>query len=232
MIGTKDIVEVSLAQMAIVDLCVQRDGAFFSGRNHEAITRQVGVSRLNRVVIRHGVDGPHHVVVDEVADDVDGAVRVAVCARLQRAVWAQVPTLIDHLAVCICRRELQPCLVEIAYLRDERVADTLVLHDDVGIHPLTCRQVEGNRAERGKHLLCLVYPQSKDIDVEKVTAAQKVDGFLELLVVSVVEGNRGVACQPAMGGEGAVLPPPAPEAYWPIASCGIPGRWPDPQDSN
>ena len=55
-------------------------GPFTSAGRWKLVADQGGASRLNGVVVGHGMDGPDHVVVDKISHHVDGAIGKAVRA--------------------------------------------------------------------------------------------------------------------------------------------------------
>ena len=78
------------------------------------------------------MNGPDLVVVDEVAGEVDGAIGEAVRARLERSIWLEESALVNPGAGRVLDGELHPRFIQVAHLGDERVADVLVLDDNVG----------------------------------------------------------------------------------------------------
>jgi hypothetical protein len=85
------------------------------------------------------------------------------------------------------------------------VADVLVLDHDVGFDGVAGGEAIGNLAQRRDQLVAAGFLEREDVHVEIIARAQKLDGLFQLLVEAVVEGNRGVAGQPAMRNKRAVL---------------------------
>ena len=67
MIAAQNIIDVTLPKVAVFNGRCHCDRAFDVRRNVELIADQSGTSRLDRVVIGHGMDGPHLVVINEVS---------------------------------------------------------------------------------------------------------------------------------------------------------------------
>ena len=153
------------------------------------------------------MDGPYFVVIDEFAFIVNRAVGEAVCARVQHAIRLQEAAVIDLLAAGVLYREFDPCLIEIAYFGNQRVADVLVLDHDIGLDRIVRSEAEyGDLAQRSDQLRRRpALPERKDIHVEIVAGAQKLDCLLQLLIEAVIERNGCVAGQPSMRGKGTVL---------------------------
>ena len=172
-IGAEDVVEVGLAEVAVLDRGLDVDGAGEVGGQVELIADEGGAAGLDGVVVGDGVDGPDAVVVDEGALGVDGAVGEAVGAGVECAVGTEEAGLIEGVAGRVGDGEGDPGFVEIADFGDERVADGFALDDDVGLEGVVGREGEGSRAERGDERVVVCGRgaagfEADDIDVEVV----------------------------------------------------------------
>src|ERR1700733_8105213 len=142
MIRAEYVVQVALAQVTIIDRCGYGDGASDRLWQPELISDERRTPGLYGVVVGHGMNGPDLVVVYEVAGEVDGAIGEAVRSRLQCSILLEVSALVDCGAGRILDGELHPRFVQVADLRDERVANVLVLDDDVGLDRLRGLEVK------------------------------------------------------------------------------------------
>ena len=101
-------------------------------------------------------------VVDKLAFVGHRAIGEAVRARVEHAVGLEEAAVIDLLAGRVLHRELDPGLVEIAHLGNQRVADVLVLNDDIGFDDVVGREVIGSLAERRDQLVvCSAFLRAK-----------------------------------------------------------------------
>ena len=78
MIGTKDVVQIALTQVTIVDAGGDAERPFDVRRNRKFVAHQRGPSGLDGVVVGHGMNGPDLVVIDEFAGEIHGPVGEAV----------------------------------------------------------------------------------------------------------------------------------------------------------
>ena len=136
-------------------------------RNPEFIPHQGGASGLNRVVIGHGMDGRDLVIVDKLAGEIHRPVGEAVRASIQHAIGLQVTTVIDILPGGVLYQDLDPCLVKIAHFGNQRVANVLVLDDDVGLDHVVWLQPKGHGAKGRDHCVLARLFQRENIDVEE-----------------------------------------------------------------
>src|SRR6185437_7349882 len=117
----------------------------------------------------------------------------------------------ESLAGGVLEGEVDPGLIEISLLGDERVADALVLDDDVRSEGFARCDGEMAEAERsdldvigggGSGALLL---EAEDVDVEDALAvgavAQEVGKLRSLVGELVVGGHQAVAAQPAVRGK-------------------------------
>ena len=181
----------------------------------EPVADQLGAAGLNGVVI-----GEHAIVPDLVnavqsSLDVDEAVGEGVGGGVEVAIGLDEAAFGNGFAGGILDGEVDPGLVEIALLGDDGVADAFVLDDDVGGEGFTGSDGEAGEAEgRDQDLIAAggggaFLFESKDIDIEDTFAvdavAEKVDELGGLGGEVVVGGDEGIASEPAMRSEVAVL---------------------------
>ena len=88
MVWAEDVVEVGLAEVAVLHRGLDGDGAEDVGWKMELVADEGRAAGLDGVVVGDGVDGPDAVVVDEGAFGVDGAVGEAVGGGVESAVGA------------------------------------------------------------------------------------------------------------------------------------------------
>ena len=200
--------------MTVIYASGDAERALGVGRNFEFVADEGGAAGLDGVVVGHGMDGPNFVVVDELAGEIDGAIGEAVGASIEHAVGLEETAVIDVVSGGVLDGDLDPGFVEIADFGDQRVTDVFVLDDDIGCDDVVRLKLKGNGAEGRDHVVVAGFFQSENINVEVIAGFEKLDGFLELLVETVIEGNGGVSGEPAMRGEGAVLGAVVVEYGW------------------
>ena len=201
----EDVIDIALAQVAIVDAGGEGDGAFGVFGDFKLVADQRRAASLDAVVVGDGVNSPYFVVIDKHAAVVDGAVGEAVGAFVKRAVGLNVAALVQDFAVGAGGDKAHPCFVEVANLGDEGVADVFVLQNDVGLDGFTGVEVERLGAERGDEFAVQSFADGKDIDVEIIAGTKEVNRLFELFAEAVVEGDGGVAGRPAMGDQGTIF---------------------------
>ncbi len=126
--------------------------------------------------------------------------------------------------------EVDPGFIEVALLGNEGVGDALVLDNHICDEGLAGGDGKGSEAE-GSDESGVFRFQGEDVDVKDAGVLRAVleEGFelLGLLFELVEPGDEGVAAQPAMGDEFAILGTAdrrRPQA-WARAACGRFGRW-------
>ena len=129
--------------MTIIDRGGYGDGAFECVWQPELVPDESRTPCLDGVVVRHGVDGPDLVVVDEVAGEVDGAVGEAVRSGFERSIFLEISALVDPGAGRVFDGELHPRFIQVAHLWDKGVADVLVLDDNVRLDQFRGLEVKG-----------------------------------------------------------------------------------------
>ncbi len=144
------------------------------------------------------MDGRDLVIVDKLAGEIHRPVGEAVRASIQHAIGLQETTVIDILPGGIFYHNLDPCLVEIANLGNERVANILVLDDDECLHHLVWLQAKWDGAKGSDHFVVAGLFQRENVHVEERAALKELNCFLQLLVEAVIERYRRVSRQPAM----------------------------------
>src|ERR1700678_4176203 len=147
MVFSKNVVEITLPQMAVVDARRHIQRAFGIRRNVELITDQDGTSGWNGAVVGDRVDGPNLMIVHELAICIYRAIGEAVRSRVERAIRLKETAVVDFGSVAVFHLKLHPRLVQIADFRNERVADVLVLDDDHGLDRIVGLHLEGNGTE-------------------------------------------------------------------------------------
>ena len=90
------------------------------------------------------MDGRDFVIVDKLAGKIHRPVGEAVRASIQHAVGLQKSAVINIFPGSVFYDDLDPRLVEIANLGNQRVANVLVLDDDVSLHHVVRLKPEGN----------------------------------------------------------------------------------------
>ena len=134
MILAEHVVQVASTKVPVIHLRCDRDGALQFWWNAELVPNQYRSAGLDRVVIGDRVDGPDLVIVDEPAIDIHRAIGEAVRSLVQHSVRLDETAVIDLLARRVLGSELNPCLVKIAHLGNQRVPDILVLNHHQGLH--------------------------------------------------------------------------------------------------
>ena len=86
MVLAKDIVDIALPQVTVIDACSNCQRALRVCGNLELITNQRRTARLDRIVIGNGVDRCDLVIVDEDAARIDGTVGETVRPLVERAI--------------------------------------------------------------------------------------------------------------------------------------------------
>ena len=146
----------------------------------EAVTHQLRTAGLDGVVIGQNAVVPDLVEVVEFALHIDEAVGEGVGGGVEIAVGLQEPAFGEDLAGAVLDGEVDPGLIEVALLRDEGVADALVLDDDIGDKSFARGEREAGEAERGdEHLSfgggsALFFLEAEDVDVEDALAVRTV----------------------------------------------------------
>ena len=181
----------------------------------EAVADHLRAAGLDGVVVGEHAVVPDLVQAVELAVDVDEAVGEGVGGRVEVAVGLDEAAFGDGFAGGVLDDEVDPAFVEVALLGDEGVADALVLDDDVGDEGFAGGDGEAGEAEgRDEDLIGgsgggVLFLEGKDIDVEDAfavgTFAEEVDEPGGLVGEVVIGRDEGVASEPAMGGERAVL---------------------------
>jgi hypothetical protein len=110
-IVSENVIQVTLAQVAIVHARRNSQRPFHIRGNLKLITHQRRPAGLDRVVIGDGVDGPDLMIVHKAALDIHGPVGEAVCSFIKRAVGLQEAAMIDLRAPRVPHHKLHPWLV-------------------------------------------------------------------------------------------------------------------------
>ncbi len=226
-----------LVEAAVADGGGDGDLAGYIFWQAEAVADQLGAAGLEGVVVSQNAVVPDLVQVVELAFYVDEAVGEGVGGGVEVAVGLDKAAFGEGFAGAVFDGEVDPGLVEVALLGDEGVADALVLDDDVGDQGFAGSDGETGEAERGDDDLIgrgggsVLFFEREDIDVEDAFAVDAVleEGYelLGLLIEFVVLGHEGIAAQPAVGDELAVLGAGVYGAGRErlAHACGRSGRW-------
>ena len=142
------IVDEVLVEATIFNAGGQRHRARSVLGKAEPITYQLRPARLNCVVICKHAVVPDLVQVVELALGVDEAAGEGVGRGVKIAVGLNEAAFGQDLARSVLDGEVHPGLIEVPLLGDERVADALVLNDDIGDKCLTGSERKAGETER------------------------------------------------------------------------------------
>ena len=201
------VVDEVLVEAAVLHRGRECELAFDVFGQAETVADQLRTARLDGVVVGQHAVMPDLVDVVQFALGVDEAIGEGVGGGIEIAVGLNEAALGEGLAGAVLDREVDPGFIEVALLGDEGVGDALVLDDDVGDEGVAGGdgEIARGREERrgpGSDGGSVLFSKREDIDVENSGALgailEECDELFGLLVVLVVDGNQGVAAQPAV----------------------------------
>src|SRR6202789_1165230 len=140
------VVQIALPQVTVIDACRNRQWALRAWRNPKLITDERRPSGLDRVVVCHGMNRPHFVVVHKVPSHIYGTIGKTVGAFIQHAIRLQKAAIVNLRSGRIRHGELYPRFIKIADLWNKRMTDVLVLNHNVGFNRLVRLDCEWRRA--------------------------------------------------------------------------------------